>query len=433
MSKKIVMLGGRRAGKSSILASVLKCMNDELSSIGVNVQEDKSGSMTSTLNNKIAELQFYIDEKKDDKVQFVVDSGPNTGSSNYKLKIGRAGNKITKTFEFIDVRGEWMVPNSEEGAKQHANGQTNYEWLISQVQEADVFIVAIDTPYLFELQSVNYFYNKNNEIDEILQNITIIDDGENIIGNGKMIDKKMIVFCPVKAEKYFNEDIIDQVTKQVKQTYKNTINRWVNRGVEILIMPLKTAGGVEFVKMRTPVKYYANDKQEVCTVCGIDVNANMNDGNTKLYAEDGCVIRQTSESLIELPQNEQDQFLGKWMFGKYIIPKAWYRCNGKGYAPEYCEQIALRIVKFLLEKDECVNKAQQEINNQNNINSNQNKGFLKRVTAAAKAAIISFVNSFIRAFSDAEYQVFKGILNDVENNKKLKSYPGFEEITGQIN
>lgn len=447
MSKKIVMLGGRRAGKSSILASVLKCMNDELSSIGVNVQEDKSGSMTSvtkTLNNKIAELQFYIDEKKDDKAQFVVDSGPNTGSSNYKLKIGRAGDKITKTFEFIDVRGEWMVPNSEEGAKQHANGQTNYEWLISQVKEADVFIVAIDTPYLFERQSVNYFYNKNNEIDEILQNITIIDDGENIgdddeniigniIGNGKMIDKKMIVFCPVKAEKYFNEDSIGKVTEKVKQTYKNTINRWVNRGVEILIMPLKTAGGLEFVKMRTPVKYYANDKQEVCTVCGIDVDANMNDGNTKLYAEDGCVIRQTSESLIELPQNQQDQFLGKWMFGEYIIPKAWYRCNGKGYAPEYCEQMALRIVKFLLEKDECVNKAQQEINNQNNINSNQNKGFFERITAAFKAAIILFVNSFIRAFSDAEYQVFKGILNDVENNKKLKSYPGFEEITGQIN
>lgn len=435
MSKKIVMLGGRRAGKSSILASVLKCMNDELSSIGVNVQEDKSGSMTSvtkTLNDKVAELKFYIEEQ-DDKMQFVVDSNPSIGSSNYRLKIGKTGDQITKTFEFIDVRGEWMVPNSEEGAKQHANGQTNYEWLISQVQEADVFIVAIDTPYLFERSSINDFYNKNNEIDDILQNIIIRDEGENIgdddeniIGNGKMIDKKMIVFCPVKAEKYFNEGIIDQVTEKVKQTYKNTINRWVNRGVEILIMPLKTAGGLEFVKMRTPVKYYANDKQQVCTVCGIDVNANINDSKTKLYAEDGYVIRQTSESLIELPQNEQDQFLGKWMFDKYIIPKAWYRCNREGYAPEYCEQPALRILKFLLEKDVCVKDVQQRIQTE--------YGLFDRLRdiASAIAGVVRAVLGIKPTFSTAEYGVFNDILNKVGNSGKLKSYPGYLEITEAI-
>lgn len=436
MSTKIVMLGGRRAGKSSILASVLKCMNDELSSIGVNVQEDKSGSMTSvtkTLNDKVAELKFYIEEQ-DDKVQFVVDSNPSIGSSNYRLKIGKTGDQITKTFEFIDVPGEWMQPNSEGGSEiREEDGVPNYKWLISQVKEGDVFIVAIDTPYLFERSSINDFYNKNNEIDDILQNIIIRDEGENIgdddeniIGNGKMIDKKMIVFCPVKAEKYFNEGIIDQVTEKVKQTYKNTINRWVNRGVEILIMPLKTAGGLEFVKMRTPVKYYANDKQQVCTVCGIDVYANINDSKTKLYAEDGYVIRQTSESLIELPQNEQDQFLGKWMFDKYIIPKAWYRCNGEGYAPEYCEQPALRILKFLLEKDVCVKDVQQRIQTE--------YGLFDRLRdiASAIAGVVRAVLGIKPTFSTAEYGVFNDILNKVGNSGKLKSYPGYLEITEAI-
>lgn len=436
MSKKIIMLGGRRAGKSSILASVLKCMNDELSSIGVNVQEDKSGSMTSvtkTLNDKVAELKFYIEEQ-DDKMQFVVDSNPSIGSSNYKLKIGKTGDQITKTFEFIDVPGEWMAPNSEGGSEiREEDGVSNYNWLISQVKEGDVFIVAIDTPYLFERSSINDFYNKNNEIDDILQNIIIRDEGENIgdddeniIGNGKMIDKKMIVFCPVKAEKYFNEGIIDQVTEKVKQTYKNTINRWVNRGVEILIMPLKTAGGLEFVKMRTPVRYYANDKQQVCTVCGIDVDADINNGSTKLYAEDGRVIRQTSESLIELPQNEQDLFLGKWMFGKYIIPKAWYRCNGEGYAPEYCEQPALRILKFLLEKDVCVKDAQQKIQTKYGL-----LGYLRNI-ADAIFRVFTAILGIKPTFSTAEYGVFNDILNKVGNSGKLKSYPGYLEITEAI-
>lgn len=449
MSKKIVMLGGRRAGKSSILASVLKCMKDELSIVEVTVDEntDAVTAGTDTLNDKAKELGLYLAKQKDN-MQFVVDTAGNSGSSSYKINIGKA-NSISKTFEFIDVPGEWMAPNSEEGAKKRADGQTNHKWLISQVKEADVFIVAIDTPYLFEIDAINSCYNRTSEIHDILQNITLKDSaasGKDSAASGKIdkkkiIDKKMIIFCPVKAEKYFNnKDAIETVTEKVKQTYKNTINQWVGQGVEILIMPVKTVGGLEFVKMRTPVKYYANDKQQVCTVCGIDVYANINDSKTKLYAEDGCVIRQTSESRIELPQNQQDQFLGKWMFKGYIIPKAWYKCNGKGYCPQYCEQMALRIVKFLLKKDECVNKAQQEINNQNNnINSNQNKGFfysLKAVTKAVKDAVISFVNSLKRAFSDDEYQVFKGILNDVESKKKLLesvSYPGFEEITGQIN
>lgn len=423
MSKKIVMLGGRRAGKSSILASVLQCMKDELSILGVTVYEntDAVTAGTDTLNDKVQELGYYL-AKKQDNMQFVVDTAGNAGSSSYKINIGKV-NSISKTFEFIDVPGEWMAPNSEEGAKKQADGQSNHKWLISQVQEADVFIVAIDTPYLFESDAINRCYNRTSEIQDILQSITLKDSE----ASGK-IDKKMIIFCPVKAEKYFNENSIGKVTEKVKQTYKNTINQWVPQGVEILIMPVKTVGGLEFVKMRTPVKYY-DKTAEVAKACGID---DINNLNAPIYEENGRVIKRASGSKIEPPQNSNDPYFGEWVFKGYIIPKAWYKCNKEGYCPEYCEQMALRIVKFLLEKDECVNKAQQEINNQNNINSNQNKGFfgfLKEV----KAAVISFVNSFIRAFSDAEYQVFKGILNDVENNKKLKSYPGFEEIIGQIN
>lgn len=425
MSKKIVMLGGRRAGKSSILASVLQCMKDELSILGVTVDEntDAVTAGTDTLNDKVKELGFYL-AKQQANMQFVVDTTRNTGASSYKINIGKV-NSISKTFEFIDVPGEWMAPNSEEGAEKQADGQSNHKWLISQVQEADVFIVAIDTPYLFESDAINSCYNRTSEIQDILQNITLKDT------SGK-VDKKMIIFCPIKAEKYFNENSIDKVTEKVKQTYKNTINQWVPQGVEILIMPVKTVGGLEFVKMRTPVKYYADETALVAKACGIDDIKNINNLNAPIYEEAGIVIKRTGNSKIELPQNSNDPYFGKWVFKGYIIPKAWYRCNGKGYAPEYCEQMALRIVKFLLEKDECVNKAQQEINNQNNINSNQNKGFFGFLKGV-KAAVISFVNSFIRAFSDAEFQVFKGILNDVENNKKLKSYPGFEEITGQIN
>lgn len=434
MSKKIVMLGGRRAGKSSILASVLSCMKNELSDIGVNAQEDLSSSMTAntkTLNDKSNELIWYIDSKSDSPAQFVVDTNPTTGAATYSLKIGQAGNETAKTFEFIDMNGEWMKPNSPEALKKREDGLSNHDWLISQVNEGDVFIVAIDTPYLFEKKSICTVYNQIEEISDILQNIQFKQEE---------VDKKMIIFCPVKAEKYFDNGTIDEVTEKVKQVYKNVIDKWIGKNVKMLIMPIKTAGGLEFVKMRTPVKYYKDDKEQISTMCGIDIDADITDLNIKIYAENGGIKKRTASSIIEWPKQGDPDF-DKWMFNNYVIPKAWYRCNGKGYAPEYCEQPALRMLKFLLDKDTAVQELQQtceEIEKQGGNGGDYSNTYFgrlfKSVGKVIKSAgeVLAAILNIRPIFDKKQKEVFEDIWSKVESKGKLKSYPGYCEITGGI-
>lgn len=431
MSKKIVMLGGRRAGKSSILASVLSCMKNELSDIGVNAQEDLSSSMTAnteTLNDKSNELIWYIDSKSDSPAQFVVDSSQTVAAVTYSLKIGQAGNETTKTFEFIDVPGEWMRPNSPGGSEKREDGLSNYNWLISQVNEGDVFIVAIDTPYLFEKKSICTFYNQIEQISDILQNIKFKQEEA---------DKKMIIFCPVKAEKYFDNGTIDEVTEKVKQVYKNVIDRWIGKNVKMLIMPIKTAGGLEFVKMRTPVKYYKDDKERISTMCGIDIDADITDLNIKIYAENGGIKKRTASSIIEWPKQGDPDF-DKWMFKDYPIPKAWYRCNGKGYAPEYCEQPALRMLKFLLDKDTAIQELRQryeEIEKQGGNEGDYSNTYLGRLFKSVGKAIklvFAAILNIPTDFDEEQKKVFEDIWSKVESKGKLKSYPGYCEITGGI-
>ena len=176
MAKKIVMLGGRRAGKSSILASVLENLK-ELSVQDICTVTDGTRYVDwepgTSLSDKRDELQMYIAYKKAGE-EFVVDMNPNRGHASYRVEISRieSGKKIFTQFEFIDVPGEWMKPygdkkdgsvsapqNAAEAAGQAtmqtaAVTKSNHDQLIDMIGESDVLIVSIDTPYLFASEAV---------------------------------------------------------------------------------------------------------------------------------------------------------------------------------------------------------------------------------------------------------------------------------------
>ena len=115
-----------------------------------------------------------------------------------------------------------------------------------KVREYDVFVVAIDTPYLMEAvnhdnklcnEAINNSYNHVNDIYTFLSEL---DDKDGA-------DAKLVIFAPLKCEKWIKENRISEVVGRVKHVYEPTIHalsKYMN--VEIDIMPIETVGNIIF-------------------------------------------------------------------------------------------------------------------------------------------------------------------------------------------
>ena len=137
---QVLMVGGRRCGKSSILASAIqflkknKTLNDTLK---IRPTATEEGGVS--LNRKYGELMAFVYDHVDDVLSnnYMVDFNADTKFSTYKFKIGvkhTLGNFIIR---FIDAPGE----SYEDDAAQ-------FNTMINYAKGSDIFIIAIDTPYL---------------------------------------------------------------------------------------------------------------------------------------------------------------------------------------------------------------------------------------------------------------------------------------------
>ena len=128
MAHKIIMLGGRRAGKSSILAVMLNALREmpgdlctitDLTDYDVKVV-DKNGIEHDkpTLRTKCLEIKSYLQKRTliGTNTKFIVDMNRSETAIRYSLQASIGGTAKT-TFEFIDVPGEWMRQNVPEHAE----------------------------------------------------------------------------------------------------------------------------------------------------------------------------------------------------------------------------------------------------------------------------------------------------------------------------
>ena len=136
---------------------------------------------------------------------------------------------------FTDVNGEFF-----EG------GNIHQEEVVKLVQEYDVFIVAIDTPFMMESRNdnsdlvdsiVNRAYNCTLSIHTFL---TQINDND-----GK--DAKLVIFTPIKCERWAKNNQLDDVVEAVKEDYKTSITALRKyKSVQIEILPVQTVGTAVF-------------------------------------------------------------------------------------------------------------------------------------------------------------------------------------------
>jgi hypothetical protein len=236
------------------------------------------------------------------------------------------------TITFTDVNGEYF-----EG------GNMQQDSIIALIKEYDVFIVAIDTPFLMETRNEDnelvdsIINNKYNCIDSIHTFLTHIDDN-----NGE--NAKLVIFVPIKCELWAKNGNLDSVSAAVQEDYKTSLKALKQyKSVQIEILPIQTVGSIVFAEHMEAYIFEWAKKQfmffnkNIRSRCGVLPN-----GDIRL--NDGTIKEVTTGKL----QEDMEAVL---IPGSDIVrPNSWFKIESSEYKPHNCEQLAYHILEFMLAK-----------------------------------------------------------------------------------
>lgn len=329
---KVIMMGGRRCGKTSALASLFEQMKNgpvkEYFTVSDRtVLETKGFETQDSLNDKILELQNMLETNKDNSNIFLVDKKPTSNYWLYKLHLQIPGTHREMDIEFRDSAGEFF-----ETSNTHSQKTADY------MKDCDVFVIVVDTPYLMGSveessmdlcpESINLGTNRVQDIQNFL---THIDDKE-----GK--NAKMVVFVPLKCEKWAQEpNGLNKVADRIKEVYATHImNLSAFEKMNVTIIPMQTSGNILFNEFRKAYIYNSLEGPVRCCKISNEI-VRKEDGENDIVMQ-GETIVEDSESVIN---------------GTNLMrPYAWYQINpnDSSFAPKNCDQLPLHIIRFMLTK-----------------------------------------------------------------------------------
>lgn len=342
---KVLMMGGRRCGKTSLLSSLFDQMihtpaiYDLLTVSDQTILETQvyewNGRIVSERQEALCEKKFELKSflRTYKSSAFLVDAGPTRAFWHYDMQIQLAGTSKMMTMEFLDVPGEFFDRGKNDGdEKQNKIHQKHIKEVEEYVKECDVFVIVVDTPYL--MHDDETVVKAASLADSIHAFITHIDD----ISSGA----KLFLFVPMKCEKWIHNGEIAEVRKRINECYAPIMKHLKQRAqqvgnTEISIIPVQTAGGIEFSEMR---KAYTVTQQRSGTTikCSkvTDKIVIKSDGD-KYSLQDGDILNEDMKATY----NDVIQ-----------RPYTWFQhiSNPPKYAPKHCEQVALHILRFMLIK-----------------------------------------------------------------------------------
>lgn len=329
----ILMVGGRRSGKTSALATIFRTMQErqmadyftvvDKTCLITKSQDGKTESQDD-LKSKSMEMTRFA-EKSRLNTPILVDASPTSFDWQYRLEFSVPGapNKDLN-MTFTDVPGEWCRTTDN-----------HYSTFLQYAKEADVFVIAVDTPYLMgptDNTTKQLCGNQESELatlagsmSDLKQTFSYIQDQNN----------KLVLFVPIKCEKWYNARHIGDVNTRIEKAFSVLLADLLQRPTfTVGILPILTIGPMEFVEFHDP-KYL--NSVENCKRCCIidDTSVRMADGSVKPLRD--------NDNLIDDPN---------WAFptpnNAFLRPSSWYECVENKYAPVNCEQLALHILRFMI-------------------------------------------------------------------------------------
>lgn len=249
---KVLMLGGKRCGKTTVLSSMYSSINATLAGTGLSINvEDPSTQFE--LNRAMRAIIERMEQFKRPLTSCEVDDNPTSAERSYSFSLRRENNGKSKgggiPFRIHDIPGEWLVDQNAAKVKE----------LIGDCQ---VILIAIDTPYLFARMTDKGYgqyheqYNKPIEITNFFKNSLSIED----------LRDRMILFVPIKCERYYHLDrsahlrgfgrrYMQEMTQVVGAGYRDLIlylrsTEALMDHCTIAITPILSAGGIDFISFR---------------------------------------------------------------------------------------------------------------------------------------------------------------------------------------
>lgn len=331
MALKVLMMGGRRCGKTSALASLFDQMINGATNDYFTVADDtdpnqknddgtEKGEKIETLNNKKLELQHFIGKANNNT--FLVDAGPTHEYWDYLLRVQIPGKNRSTHLRFRDANGEFF----ESGGLHHDD-------TMRFVQDCDVFIVVVDTPYM--MAGKDYENEAANVVNSLHTFLTAVDTSKT--------KGKQVIFVPIKCEKWLQEGKADEVVAKVEATYSSTIKHLVaTEKTEISIIPIQTAGDILFSDLRDPYILYNTVTNKTVKCSKLTGNlVVLNSGKNHKITEIEC-----------LQEDPEGVFPGEGM-NDIVRPTEWFhhpQDREAKYAPYNCEQLPLHIIRFMFNK-----------------------------------------------------------------------------------
>lgn len=265
---KVLMIGANRVGKSSLVARMLQKAGEEMDPVeGISTVEKALADTELTLNKQdnqffkdsLRDMMDLYDDEKAEKVFGGVKTAQNaktTGKVNCVAEL-TTKNRNGYTIGFCDIPGEWVKECQDDSFKEKDENKL----LTKLVETADVLIVTIDAPLLMEGGGA-YAESGNRILDTeyLIKNYYTPDSKGN--------NYKMVLFVPVKCEKYFNMHV--RLLKDAKNYPGSNINMENDR-MNLLIKKIEEKYGptIDYLKGCTVVTNKKTGDTEKCVDIGI--------------------------------------------------------------------------------------------------------------------------------------------------------------------
>lgn len=336
MALKVLMVGGRRCGKTSALASTFdRIINGPVkdfftvadrTSYTDKITSSGTTGMQDVLGDKKLELEYLLEEPSQNF--FLVDASPTDCKWVYNLRLMLPGAPSkAMDIEFTDVPGEWFTPGAGNKIDTET-GRPVREVIAELIAESDVFVVMVDTPNLmYDKPSIAAASNAIGGIGDYLTNLQC--DAKN---------EKLVIFSPIKCEKWVKEGRMDEVISRMESMYETMLTALkAYAGMNICVIPIETAGNILFFEHSDPTILAGNPPRK----CKKETDCFVRLADGSMYPlSDTDVINPDPEALIT---------------GQLMRPYSWFHINPdvtgkKLYRPVNCEQIPLHIIQFMLNK-----------------------------------------------------------------------------------
>lgn len=237
---QIMMLGARRVGKTSMLASMYNSFDIVTENTNLELTKKGGKAIDDALDHMKA--LFKGPTMVNDVAPHVSDFGQTNGFDyiDFILKIAGKKNVKPRSIRFVDCSGEWI------------NERVNEDKIGEMIEKSEVVIIAVDTVLLMENEGKYNSQNAVNTVTEFIINNMNPDDMIN--------DKKMVLFVPTKCEKYFHQNAnsssifynkrMQEITDKIREEYAKLFSFLTKpnnkKHFTVAILPVITLGGIEF-------------------------------------------------------------------------------------------------------------------------------------------------------------------------------------------